>query len=178
MVLINVPVFFSADPLRVVEYNAVRAGWIPLDPLTRSKFTEIDHFVEQAMECPQYKPICHGDNILVNFSKWCKYYKILPDGSRQPMSPDTFLGKGMYTIVLQASHVYVGPHKSGATHSVSLHIRELFYEPEQNLNDWFDVITGVSSSDNSNDIPKPKASKRRAPKKKRGKDEVDAMPSA
>ena len=109
----------------------------------------------------------------------------MPGGRRQPMSSETVLGKGMYSVVIQASHVYVGPHKSDATYSVSLHIRELLYEPEQDLGDWFDTIVNtptlsplpnVNSSNDSNNKANGKPARRRG-QKKRGKDEMDAMPS-
>ena len=171
--------FYSAEPLKVAYYENLKAAYIPLDPATRAKLTEIEKFVEQAVDSPTYKPIWKGDALFINFSRWCKYETVMPDGSRQPMPSDAVLGKGMYSLVIQASHVYVGPHKSGETYSLSLHIRELLYEPEQNLNDWFDTLMSTpppSAATNKNDEP-PKAPKRRAQRKRRGKDEVDIVPS-
>ena len=101
----------------------------------------------------------------------------MPDGSRQPMSSDTALLRGMYSVVIQASHVYVGPHKSGETYSVSLHIRELLYEPEQNLSDWFDTLMSTPPPSAARNDKPPNAPKRRTQKKRRGKDEVDIVPS-
>ena len=176
-VLIKVPTFYSAEPLKIIHYENLKAAHIPLDPVTRAKLTEIDSFVEQAVDSPTYKPIWKGDVLFVNFSRWCKYEIIMPDGSRQPMSSDTALLRGMYSVVIQASHVYVGPHKSGETYSVSLHIRELLYEPEQNLSDWFDTLMSTPPPSAARNDKPPNAPKRRTQKKRRGKDEVDIVPS-
>ena len=104
---------------------------------------------------------------------------MLSDGTRQPMSEDTVLGKGTYSISITASHVYFGTHKSGETQSVSLHISELLYEPVQNLNNIFDDIkTPIPlSSSPPPTVPRTKLKKQcKCGHKTRGLDEVDAMP--
>ena len=176
-VLITVPAFYSAEPLKVVQYKNVTAGRIPLDSNTREKFAGIDNFVKAAVNSPLYKAIWKGDHLLVNFSKWCKYELVQPDGSRQIMPPNTLLGKGMYSVVLQASHVYVGPHKSGDTFSVSLHIAELLYEPEQTLSDMMDDILNSKPPTPPSAVspPKPKITRRRAIRKNKNEVEVPSL---
>ena len=133
---INVPNFYSDGPLYLHQHTNTTAAAIPLDPLTKSTFEEIDRFILSNNIAGTYKPIAKGDRILVNFSHWCKYELMLPDGNRKIMNKGMSLGQGMYAISIAIPHLYVGPHKNGETHSVSLHICEILYEPEQNLNDF------------------------------------------
>ena len=159
----------------MVQYNAVTAAEIPLDPITRSKFECIDKFVQGAVDSPRYKPIWNGESLLINFSGWCKYELLSPNGQRQPMPPNTTLGSGMYSVCLQASHVYVGPHKSGQTFSVSLHIVELLYEPEQNLTDFIEDIMKTPPCSPPPTVPS--APKRRTYRRKPGLAAPDASKS-
>ena len=76
----------------------------------------------------------------MNMSKWCKHVLRHPDGSRQPLPHDVFFEKGMYTAELYVSHVYIGPHRNGETFSLSIHVTELVYQPEQNLLDVVDEL--------------------------------------
>ena len=180
-VLIPVPNFYQAEPLRVIQYGNMTAAEIPLDHRTRAKLADIDAYIQVAVDSPRYKPILNGERLLVNFSKWCKYVLLQPDGKHQPMHPDMVLDKGMYAVVIQASHVYVGPHKGGQTYSVALHIVELIYEPEQNLMDCIEDVmkTPPSSPPPTVSPPTPprkvsplKMAKRRNTKKKKGLDEL------
>ena len=142
--IIKVPNFYSPEPLKVIKTGAMSAAQIPLDPMTRQTLTMIDNFVEANVDSPEYKPLWKGDFMYVNFSRWCQYELMLPDGTCKPMEKERVLGKGMYSVKLQASHVYIGPHRGGKTYSVSLHIVELVYEPEQNLFDIFEDILQTS----------------------------------
>ena len=176
----KVPNFYSDTPLHIhVGVNST-ATVIPMDPVTFARLQEIDNFVLKTVTTGKYKPLYKGDRIMINFSRWCKYEKMLPDGTRQPMPEDTVLGKGTYSISINASHVYFGPHKSGETHSVSLHICELLYEPEQNLGDLFNDIMKTPPPTPPPTVPpqvKPKLKKqpRFGRKTRRGLDEVDAI---
>ena len=136
----KVPTFYSDTPLHVHVAANSTATVIPMDPTTLSRLHEIDNFVLEQVNTGKYKALYKGDRIMLNFSRWCKYEKLLPDGTRQPMPENTVLGPGMYSISINASHIYFGPHKNGESHSVSLHICELLYEPEQNLGSIFNDI--------------------------------------
>ena len=179
-VLIKVPNFYSDTPLQIHVSQNATAAVIPMDPVTLSRLQEIDNFVQKVVTTGTYKPLWKGDRMIVNFSRWCKYEKMLPDGTREPMPEATVLGKGMYSITINVSHVYFGDHKGGETHSVGLHISELLYEPEQNLNDIFDDVIKTPPSSPPPSVPRPKLKLKlkRQPRlhKRHGLDEVDAMP--
>ena len=124
-----------------------------------------------------YKPMAKGERILVNFSRWCKYELMLPDGKRKIMSKDMNLGQGMYAISIAIPHLYVGPHKNGETHSVSLNICEILYEPEQNLIDIFDEnVSGPSTPSPPPVIPQVEIKRpRKGTHLQQRLDEVDGM---
>ena len=177
-VLVYMPNFYSHGALRTVNYGQDTAVHIPSDPRTRAHFDEIDAFVKENYPNENYKPLWRGENLLINFSRWCTYEILRPDGKREPMPPGTYLGPGMYSAVIQASHIYLGPHKNGETCSVSLHIVGLVYEPEQNLHDIFDDIVKSLPPSPQPAVPatKLKAPRRKGArqKKKNGLDEVDS----
>ena len=172
----KVPTFYSDTPLHVHVAANSTATVIPMDPTTLARLNEIDNFVLEQVNTGNYKPLYKGNRIMLNFSRWCKYEKLLPDGTRQPMPEGTALGPGMYSISINASHVYFGPHKNGESHSVSLHICELLYEPEQNLSDVLKDIMATPPPTLPPTVPpqvKPKLKKRR--NMRRGLDEVDTL---
>ena len=173
----RVPNFFSDTPLHIHTGVNSTAAVIPMDPVTFARLQEIDNFVLKTVTTGTYKPLYKGDRIMLMFSRWCKYEKLLPDGTRQPMPENTVLGPGMYSISINASHIYFGTHKNGETHSVSLHISELLYEPEQNLESIFNDILTTPPTTPPPTVPPPPPSKlklKRQPKfrKTRGLDEV------
>ena len=177
-VIIKVPNFYSDTPLHIHVSPNATAAVIPMDPVTIARLQEIDNFIKKTVTTGRYKPLWKGDRMIVNFSRWCKYEKMLPDGTREPMPEATVLGKGMYSITINVSHVYFGDHKGGETHSVGLHISELLYEPEQNLHDIFDDVIKTPPSSPPPSVPRPKLKLKRRSRfcKGRGLDEVDSMP--
>ena len=173
----KVPTFYSDTPLHIHVAANNTATVIPMDPTTLARLHEIDNFVLEQVNSGNYKPLYKGDRIMLNFSRWCKYEKLLPDGTRQPMPEGTALGPGMYSISINASHIYFGPHKNGESHSVSLHICELLYEPEQNLSDVLKHIMETPPPMPTPTVQPPPPSKlklKRQPRfrKMRGLDEV------
>ena len=138
-VLIKIPNFYTDNPMKILSTGNLTAALIPLDVVTRTKTSEIDRFVQENVVSTLYKPIWKGENICINFSRWCKYEKLLNNGSHQEMLNET-LGSGRYSIAIQASHVYIGPHKGGQTYSVALHIVEVLYEPEDSLTEFINSV--------------------------------------
>ena len=138
-VIIKIPNFYTDNPMKILSTGNLTAALIPLDVVTRTKLSEIDRFVQENVVSTLYKPIWKGESICINFSRRCKYEKLLNNGSRQEMLNET-LGCGRYSIAIQASHVYIGPHKGGQTYSVALHIVELLYEPEESLMDFINSV--------------------------------------
>lgn len=169
---------FQADHLKMIVNKNVTSALIPLDSTTISKLQEIETFVKENVVSEKYKPLWLNKAMYINLSKWCKYELINFDGSRQPIPVDTFLGKGMYTLEIQVSHVYLGPHKSGETFSLSLHIMGLAYQPDSNLMDLIDELDHTMDAPPSPSPPTvcpaaPTKPKRKRATKRSGRDEID-----
>ena len=179
-VVIKVPDFYCDHHLKVLINNNITSVSVPLDPVTRATLQAIETFVQTNVESEKYKPLWLGESMLVNISKWCKLELINPDGSRQPLPGDKYLGKGTYSLVIQVSHVYIGPHKGGETYSLSLHVVELAYQPDADFDDVFDdIIRSMQTPPNPPPptpvtAPEVKTKKQRRPRRRAGLDEVDA----
>ena len=157
--LIKIPQFFREDGLKFLVNNNVTSVLVPLDSVTKSTLANIETFVQANVESEKYKPLWLKDSMYVNISKWCSYFLIAPDGSRQPLPVGMNLACGMYNLELHVSHVYIGPHKGGETYSLSLHITELTYEPKQSITDIMEEIVNPTQSPPvsvSQPISKPK----------------------
>ena len=174
---IVVPNFYSGVPLHNRTHGKMTSLAIPLDPQTRSRFEELDTFARANANGGTYKELWKGEMTFINLSRWCKYEMMQPNGLRHAMPTDTILGKGSYSVVIEASHMYFGPHKNGETCSVSLYIVELLYQPEQDcISDFIDEILSAPPS------PPPTAPVRntscrrtvRRPKRK-NKDDLDEV---
>ena len=138
-----------------------------LDSVTKAKLQVIENFVQANVVSEKYKPLFLHNAMYVNLSKWCKYELMKPDGSRQPLPAETYLGKGTYSLEIQASHVYIGPHRGGETFSISLHIVRLGYQPDPSLGDIIDDI--VQSMQTPPTPPPPVVTARAAPSKAKPK---------
>lgn len=178
-VLIRVPDFYKESPLKCITRGEVTSALIPLDECTKLTLSTIETFVKANVQSPKYKPLWLKDAMYVNISKWCLFDRINCDGSRTP-SYDYLLGKGTYSVTLQVSHVYVGPHKGGETFSLSLHIKHIAYKSDEDI---MDIIQSLDCNPSGPQPPPPSTSQQnvlqstqQTPKKKgrknrRAKDE-------
>ena len=111
---------------------------LPLDDGTKSTLSRIESFVKSNVVSQTYKPLWLKDAMYVNISKWCRFETVHFNGTRTLLPQGTVLGKGTYSVTLQVSHVYVGPHKGGETFSLSLHITNLAFKPEEDIMDFIE----------------------------------------
>ena len=170
--LLQVPEFYSDSGLKVIVNPNITAVLVPIDANTIATLQEIEAFVRDNVDSPVYKPLRLDDSFYVNLSKWCRYVLLKSDGTQIPLPEGTVLGKGLYKLELQISHVYIGPHRGGETFSLSLHITRVVYEPEENIFDFVELVTPPPTAPPAVlpvSKPKPKRNRRRV-----GLDEVDA----
>ena len=129
--------------------NSITSVHVPLDLTTIQLLYEIEQFVKTNVDSPRYKPLWLKDTIFVNLSKWCRYELINTDGSSQIFPVDLVMGFGWYKFDIQASHVYVGPHKNGETFSISLHVIRIAYKPADDLDTVMTDLIQCLDSDHS-----------------------------
>ena len=178
-VMIKTPPSHVEEQLKMIPNTTRTAVLVPLDPVTVAKLQQIETFVQSNVVSEKYKPLWLNNAMYVNLSQWCCYTLIKRDGTRASMPPGTFLGRGMYAFDIQVSHVYIGPHKGGETFSLSLHVMEVIYEPEQTLSEILDDIvnTPPPSAPPATPLPPAKTSKPKRGRRRGGFDEIDAPKS-
>ena len=137
-VTITIPEFFRESGLKFNRNGNMTSVLIPLDDGTRNSLSSIESFVTANVGSEKYKPLWLKEAMLVNVSHWCNYVQINSDGSQSMIQPGTLLGRGFYSMVIHASHVYNGPHKGGETHSLSLHVLEISYKPGEEIVELID----------------------------------------
>ena len=123
-------------------YSKGTGNWcvcVPLDDWLRSQLLLIQNFVQANVAIPQEcvgdKPIIfkglslHGDSILMSVSHWCRFFKYVSEKGLYLTTPncEDFAG-GNYTLNVEVSHVYIGPHKNGETYSISLRVSQITYK--------------------------------------------------
>ena len=135
---------------------------IPLDEDTVAALTNIENFVKTNVDSPRYKPLWLKKAMYANVSKWCNYELMNHDGTHQTLPNDLILGSGLYSFQIHVSHVYIGPHKGGETFSLSLHVTNIKYEPEQNVEkDMTDFLESLEPKIESLPTKQDKKQKRR-----------------
>ena len=110
-VLVQVPEFFRESGPRFLVNGKITSVLVPLDDTTKASLSSLESFVQANVSSEKYKPLWLHEAMYINMSRWCQYDQINPDGSRTSITPETFFGKGHYSMLIQASHVYVGPHR-------------------------------------------------------------------
>ena len=138
-VLVQVPEFFREAGLKFLMKDNMTSVLVPLDDGTRATLQTIEQFVQEKV-AGKYKPLWLKDAMYVNVSKWCEYVQMNDDNTQTPLQPGTFLGKGFYSLIINPSNVYIGPHKGGETHSMSLRITRITYRPAQDIMDIIECL--------------------------------------
>lgn len=131
--VVAVPEFFRETGLRFNINGNVTSVLIPLDESTKSALSAIETFVQANVKSDKYKPLWLKDFMFCNISHWCNYVQVNHDGTHTSLKQDSILGKGTYSMLIHASHVYVGSHKNGETYSLSLHVTEIRFKPYTNI---------------------------------------------
>ena len=161
-VMVHIPEFYRESGLRFRLSNNITSVLVPLDDNSRTSFQAIEKFVEENVT-GTYKALWLKEAMYVNVSKWCEYIQINDDNTQSPIQPGTFLGKGFYSMIINPSAVYIGPHKNGETHSLNLHVTRITYRPGQDIMDIIETLTKDLDASSSDTAPiKP-------PKKKGGR---------
>lgn len=183
-VLVSVPEFYRDNGLHFTINGNITSVLFPLDDHTRKTLGVIEGFVKANVQSERYKPLWLGDNMYCNVSQWCQYECINSDGTRSAIQPGTVLGKGYYSMMIHASHVYIGPHRGGETFSVSLHVVNITYKEGSEVMDLIESLSNgfngdaTSSAPQLTTIPKPKPKKKAGRPKKAGRDEIDGPRTA
>ena len=132
-IVVNIPEFFRESGLKFLVNKNSTAVLVPLDITIRASFQVIEKYIQENITDGQYKPLWLKDAMYVNVSKWCEYIYIGNEGVRSPVQPGTTLSKGFYSMDINVSHLYMGPHKGGETHSLSLHVTKITYRPGEDI---------------------------------------------
>ena len=138
---VRVPEFFRKTGLKFFVNSKVTSVLVPLEDELKTTLGYIDSFVKENVKSEKYKPLWLKDAMCINVSSWCQYQQVNPDGSRTPITSETFLGRGHYSMLIQASHAYVGPHKGGETYSLSLHVVQITYKPVDDLMELIETLS-------------------------------------
>ena len=137
--IINLPIFRRQHGLGFFLNGNMNSVIVPLNADTIATLTEVENFIKASMPQEKYKPLCLGETMFVNVSKWCKFELVNADATRQPLPDNLNFGEGLYKLDILISHLYVGPHKNGETCSLSLFVTKIAYEPQSNL---FELVDG------------------------------------
>ena len=173
--LISIPEFFKETGLQFMLNNKVTSVLVPLTDNTRAIFSSLESFVQENVQSEKYKPLWLRDRMYVNVSQWCQYEQVNTDGTLTALHTGTLFGRGTYSMLIHASHVYVGPHKGGETYSLSLHVVNITFKPADDL---MELIENISSEFDTSPPPpstpeqalcevKKPSKKKRAPRVKK-----------
>ena len=134
---------------------------IPVDDWLASNLTFIERFVMTNVTIPDDAPkakegsqgfkslLAQKEAINITISKWCKYFKFDDDkGIYVPVEDLSAFEKGFYNVNIEASHVYIGPHKDGQNYSLSLFVTQILYkevatEVEMEMERAFEIMMPV-----------------------------------
>ena len=127
------------DTLKKRDNESSASLSVPCDEWTRGELNKLEQFVEANAyippdmvqgECAVYKPLWRGEEMMITLSRWCHFFKKQPNGEFSHADLSEMTGPGQYQFTIEAPHVYIGPHKAGHTHSISLQIVQVVFIPE------------------------------------------------
>lgn len=115
---------------------------IPLDDWLRQNLSVLQHFVVAHTQVPSsvprtnegtylFKSVLDRLDLIITLSKWCKFFKY-NEGEAVYKEVEQFqpFNKGEYSLLIDISHVYIGPHKGGQHFSLSMHVRQITYKED------------------------------------------------
>lgn len=116
---------------------------VPVDDWLRRHLEILQRFVVSHTTIPStlprskegnylFKPLLERDSIMISLSKWCRIFKF-DDSKGAYVRVDKFsqFAKGNFSANIEASHVYIGPHKGGHHFSLSLRVKQIIYNEEK-----------------------------------------------
>ena len=139
-VLIQAPTF-QQNGLSFRTYKDIRSILVPIDPWLRNQFHVLEKFIIENVVIPEdvckavpnppkYKPLWDGDYMCLAISQWCKYYRETSvQGTYESVDSNSQFGDGMYQLTIEAPYIYIGPHKDGASFSLTLRVVQIVFKP-------------------------------------------------
>ena len=114
---------------------------LPIAPWLRKQLNIIETFVQEGADLSDlpsssekdsvYKPLWKGERMYIPVSPLCTFARRnSKTGVMETVDRDSLGDNGKYTISLQVSYVYIGPHKKGEDFSLNLSIVQVVFKPE------------------------------------------------
>lgn len=175
--LMNVPLFDSDEGITIREWkNGTKMLILPLSPQLKEVLDKISTIAFEKTIIPngvdgsperKFKPLYLDDSLFLPCSKWCKFYKLVDSVNPYTVIKEEELGKGEYSVTLEVSHIYIGPHRKGANCSLSLRALCVVYKehavidpsvskPDADDNSWNELLGLFKDNEN-----KPKQRRRK-----------------
>ena len=147
-VVIQTTNYHTETGIYMYSHNAEQMSiCVPLDDWLRSQLSVLQDFVISRTTFPAdvpqtkegnylFKPLLARNPLMISVSKWCRIFKF--DQSRGAyVRVDKFsqFGKGNFSANIEVSHVYIGPHKDGHNFSLSMRVRQIIYNEENQEDD-------------------------------------------
>ena len=138
---------FPSKGVRHGKYSGDDAIIVPINPELRKELDTIEDCVREKVKIPEellktwtpngpddkpYKPIWPGEAIYMRISQWCMYFNSnsIRDGEYMPLSKDTKLESGLYTVVFEIPFVYIGTRtNSNKLVSICLRATQILHKP-------------------------------------------------
>ena len=134
--------------IRLFQHDGERTSIsIPLDDWLRQNLSVIQHFVVAHTHIPSdvarskegtylFKSVLENLDLILNLSKWCRFFKYDEDKPGY-IEVEQFkqFNKGEFHLLIDISHVFIGPHKGGQHFSLSMHVRQITYKEDMQETD-------------------------------------------
>ena len=171
----NSGLFFYSKP------NNMKALSVPVDDWLRTQLSTVEKAVMAKVNIPldipkstagtyAFRPLLLKDTLLVTVSKWCKYFKFdKSKGAYELLEEFIPFKKGQFSVNIEVSHVYIGPHKGGQNFSLSVRITQIMYNEDDKENGFQldeEILTRVLSSASPQSTPRKKKAEKRVKKTK------------
>ena len=114
---------------------------LPIQPWLRKQFNIIEGFVQQSVDLSSlpsssqkdfvYKPLWKGDWMYITVFPMCTFLRCnSKTGEMETVNRSSVIGNGKYSITVQVSYIFIGPHKKGEDYSLSLDIVQVVFKPD------------------------------------------------
>ena len=142
---------------------------LPLDNWLRRNLGLLQDFVVSHTKIPVdvprrdgttyvFKSVIEQDSMMISVSKWCKFYEF--DGSKGAyIEVDNFsqFSKGEFSVNIEVSHVYIGPHKGGQHFSLFLRVHQITYKKDAQETDQSELLDELLKVTTVESVRKKKA---------------------
>lgn len=156
--------------IRLFQHDDQRTSIsIPLDDWLRQNLSVLQHFVVANTLIPPdvprtkegtylFKSVLERLDLILNLSKWCRFFKYDEDKAAYIEVPQFKpFGKGEFNLLIDITHVFIGPHKGGQHFSVSMHVRHITYKEDVKDTDQSVLIDELLKATAVDSVRKKKA---------------------